>query len=35
MCSHNQTLEDAERLLTKFRGAGPGVLSKCDAWPRY
>ncbi|WP_088148336.1 SOS response-associated peptidase [Achromobacter denitrificans] len=35
MCSHYQTLKDAELLLKKFGVTRPGVLGKYDMWPRY
>ncbi|CZZ83882.1 Uncharacterised ACR%2C COG2135 [Bordetella trematum] len=35
MCSHYQTLKDAEQLLRKFGVTKPGVLGKYDMWPRY
>lgn len=35
MCSHYQTLKDAELLLRKFGVTKPGVLGKYDMWPRY
>ena len=35
MCSHYQTLKDAELLLQKFGVTRPGVLGKYDMWPRY
>ncbi|WP_338619067.1 SOS response-associated peptidase family protein [Achromobacter sp. E1] len=35
MCSHYQTLKDAELLLRKFGVTRPGVLSRYDMWPRY
>ncbi|WP_367352516.1 SOS response-associated peptidase [Achromobacter animicus] len=35
MCSHYQTLKDAELLLKRFGVTRPGVLSKYDMWPRY
>ena len=35
MCSHYQTLKDAELLLQKFRVTRPGILGKYDMWPRY
>lgn len=35
MCSHYQTLKDAELLLKKFGVTRPGVLGKYDMGPRY
>ena len=35
MCSHYQTLKDAELLLKKFGVNRPGVLGKYDMLPRY
>lgn len=35
MCSHYQTLKNAELLLKKFGVTRPGVLGKYDMWPRY
>ncbi len=35
MCSHYQTLKDAELLLKKFGVTRPGVLGTYDMWPRY
>jgi putative SOS response-associated peptidase YedK len=35
MCSHYQTLKDADLLLKKFGVTKPGVLGKYDMWPRY
>lgn len=35
MCSHYQTLKDAERLLKKFGMTRPRVLGKYVMWPRY
>lgn len=35
MCSHYQTLKDAELLLKKFGVTRPGVVGKYDMWPRY
>ncbi len=35
MCSHYQTLKDAELLLKKFGVTRPGALGKYDMWPRY
>jgi len=35
MCSHYQTLKDAEMLLKKFGVTRPGVLGKYDMCPRY
>lgn len=35
ICSHYQTLKDAELLLKKFGVTRPGVLGAYDMWPRY
>lgn len=35
MCSHYQTLKDAELLLQKFGVRAPSVSTKYDMWPRY
>lgn len=35
MCSHYQTLKDAELLLRRFGVTKPGMLGKYDMWPRY
>lgn len=35
MCSHYQTLKDAELLLQKFGVRAPLVSTKYDMWPRY
>ncbi|MCU6618009.1 SOS response-associated peptidase [Achromobacter mucicolens] len=35
MCSHYQTLKDAELLLKKFGVTRPGILGRYDMWPRY
>ncbi|PPA73823.1 DUF159 family protein [Achromobacter spanius] len=35
MCSHYQTLKDAELLLKKFGASKPAPLGKYDVWPRY
>lgn len=35
MCSHYQTLKDAELLLKRFGVTRSGVLGKYDMWPRY
>lgn len=35
MCSHYQTLKDAELLLKKFGVTRPGELGKYNMWPRY
>lgn len=35
MCSHYQTLKDAELLLKKSGVTRPGVLGRYDMWPRY
>ncbi|MGV2864433.1 SOS response-associated peptidase [Achromobacter sp. AGC39] len=35
MCSHYQTLKDAELLLQKFCVRAPALSTKYDMWPRY
>ncbi|CAB3670826.1 hypothetical protein LMG1873_01106 [Achromobacter piechaudii] len=35
MCSHYQTLKDAELLLRKFGAQRPATVGKYDMWPRY
>ncbi|MOA62186.1 hypothetical protein D3C78_1875300 [compost metagenome] len=35
MCSHYQTLKDAELLLKKFGASKPAPIGKYDMWPRY
>lgn len=35
MCSHYQTLKDAELLLQKFGARAPASPGKYDMWPRY
>lgn len=35
MCSHYQTLKDAELLLQKFGVRAPSSAGKYDMWPRY
>ena len=35
MCSHYQTLTDAELLFKKFGVTRPGLLGRYDMWPRY
>ena len=35
MCSHYQTLKDAELLFKKFGVTRPGLLGRYDMWPRY
>ncbi|MGN3705379.1 SOS response-associated peptidase [Achromobacter xylosoxidans] len=35
MCSHYQTLKDAELLLRRFGAQKPAAIGKYDMWPRY
>ena len=35
MCSHYQTLKDAELLLKKFGATKQASIGKYDMWPRY